>query len=82
VVKVTRFDGSQFYLNADLIELIEETPDTVVTLSTGRKVVVREPAQTVVERVIQYRRQIHAGLDLDGPAGPPPVQLPDVGSKE
>ena len=81
MVRVTRFDGSQFYLNADLIELIEETPDTVVTLSTGRKVVVREPARTVVEHVIEYRRQIHAGLDVNGSAGPP-ARRQDVGSKE
>lgn len=60
MVKVTRFDGSQFYVNAEIIESIEETPDTVLTLTTHRKVVVRESAQAVVEQIIQYRRQIHA----------------------
>jgi flagellar protein FlbD len=58
VILVTRLNGSQFYINAELIQVIESTPDTVISLVNGVKVIVHEPAQVVVERVINYRRQV------------------------
>jgi len=61
VITVTRFDGSQLIVNGDLIEFIEATPDTVLSLTTGRKVVVRETPQAVVEAVIAYRRRCLQG---------------------
>ena len=64
MVRVTRLDGSEIVVNADLIETLEATPDTVVTLSTGRRLVVREPVEEVIERVTAYRRR------LGGPAAP------------
>jgi len=45
-------------LNAELIEYIEATPDTIVALTTGNRYMVQEPVDTVVERVINYRKQI------------------------
>lgn len=60
MVKVTRFDGSELYVNADLVEFIEATPDTVMTLTTHRKIVVREPAEQVVSQIIAYQRQVRA----------------------
>lgn len=70
MVRVTRLDGSEIVVNADLIETLEATPDTVVTLSTGRRLVVREPVDEVIERVIAYRRRV-AGWAVwpGGPAG-------------
>jgi flagellar protein FlbD len=61
VVKVTRLDGSQFYVNADMIEAIEATPDTVLSLTTQHKLIVRDSPDEVVERVIAYQRRVHAG---------------------
>lgn len=58
MVTVTRLDGSVIVLNADLIESIETVPDTVITLVSHRKVVVREPAALVVERVLAYQRAV------------------------
>ncbi|WP_294083871.1 flagellar FlbD family protein [Sphaerobacter sp.] len=58
MVTVTRLDGSVVVLNADLIESIEAVPDTVITLVNHRKVVVREPAEVVVERVLAYQRAV------------------------
>jgi flagellar protein FlbD len=49
-------------LNSDLIEHIEITPDTVITLTTGQKIVVLEPAGDVVDRVVAYRRSIYQGV--------------------
>ena len=62
MIKVTRFNLTELILNADLIEYIEQTPDTVITMITGRKVLVREPADEVRQRVIAYRREAGALL--------------------
>ena len=52
MILVTRINKvTRFYLNEDLIEYIEETPDTIVTMSTGMKVAVMEPAIEVVEMI-------------------------------
>ncbi|MCS6801702.1 MAG: flagellar FlbD family protein [Chloroflexota bacterium] len=59
MIKLTRLDGSHIYVNAELIEFLEETPDTVVSLTTGRKLVVRETADDVSERIIALERRIH-----------------------
>lgn len=66
MVRVTRLDGSEIVVNADLIETLEATPDTVVTLSTGRRLVVREPVEEVIERVIAYRRRVAGWAVLPG----------------
>ena len=58
MVRVTRLDGRELVVNAELIELLEATPDTVITLSTGRRLVVRESVAEVVRRVVAYRRRV------------------------
>ncbi|MCF7935521.1 MAG: flagellar FlbD family protein [Synergistales bacterium] len=51
MIEVTRFDGSTFYLNVDLVETVEATPDTVILLSNGHRYVVREQMRVVVDRI-------------------------------
>ncbi len=58
MIKVTRLNGKEFVLNAELIQFLEETPDTVVTLLNHEKVVVKESVDEVVRRVIEYARGI------------------------
>ena len=58
MVKVTKFSGVEVALNADLIETIEATPDTVIALTNGRKVMVKETVEEIVERVIEYKKRI------------------------
>lgn len=58
MIVVTRLNGEPLVLNAELIELVERTPDTVVTLTTGRKLLVREPVEEIVRRVLDYKRRI------------------------
>lgn len=58
MINVTRLNGDEFIVNADMIEFIEETPDTVISLITGRKVVVKEKKEEVIEKVIEYKRKI------------------------
>ena len=62
MIKVTRLNNKEFCLNAELIETAEETPDTIVTLSNGRKHIVREKVDVVIERVIAYKRQVLSPL--------------------
>ncbi len=58
MIDVTRMNGKQFTLNSDLIETIEETPDTVLTLTTGKKIIVKESRQEVKNLVKLYRKEI------------------------
>ncbi len=60
MVPVTRLNGSQFYVSAEMIKFIEARPDTVITLTDGEKLVVRETPAVVVQAIIAYRRQIYA----------------------
>lgn len=60
MIKLTKFKthDHDFVLNAELIETVEETPDTVVTLTNGKKLIVAESMDEVVRRVMDYRRSI------------------------
>lgn len=58
MIRLTRFDGKQFTLNAEFIMLVEETPDTVISLTSGQKFVVKESEQEIVTRVIEYKRKL------------------------
>lgn len=60
MISLTRLDGKPFVLNADLIQFLETTPDTVITLLNHEKVIVREPVEEVVRRAIEYARSIRA----------------------
>ena len=61
MIPVTRLDGTEIFLNADLIESIEATPDTLVCLANGSKLVVRETPAEIVDRVFAFRRGLLAG---------------------
>lgn len=58
MIKVTRFNGSQFVLNSELIETIEETPDTIITTTNGKKFVVKENIEEIIEKVVKYKSKI------------------------
>jgi flagellar protein FlbD len=58
VIRLKRLNGSQFILNCDLIKTIEETPDTLVTLTSGEKFMVQEPVDEVVGAVTEYRQKL------------------------
>jgi flagellar protein FlbD len=59
MIKVTRLDGRQLVVNAELIELIESTPDTILSLTNEHKLIVRESLDDVVERVVAYRQRVY-----------------------
>ena len=60
MIEVTEINGIKVLVNADLIELVEETPDTVLTLTTGKKIIVKESRQEIKNLVILYRKDIFA----------------------
>ena len=64
MIEVTRLKGKKMTINAELIETVEETPDTVITPTNGKKFVVSESAEEVTSLVIDYKRKIFA-LFLD-----------------
>ncbi len=58
MIKLTRLNGEQFILNAELIRFVETRPDTYITLTTDDRLVVREGMDEVVARAIDYARRI------------------------
>ncbi len=58
MIRLTRLNHLPLVLNCDLIEHIEVTPDTVITLTTGQIVRVREDADEIIRRIVEYRRRI------------------------
>lgn len=59
MINVTRLNGKKFVINCELIEFIEETPDTVITFTTGTKVIVRESADELVKKIKKYKKEIY-----------------------
>ena len=60
MIEVTKINGVRVLVNPDLIELVEETPDTVLTLTTGKKIIVKESRQDVKNLVKLARKEIFA----------------------
>lgn len=58
MIELTRLNKQPLILNSDLIEFIENTPDTVITLVTGEKVIVSESAEEILDRIILFRRRL------------------------
>jgi flagellar protein FlbD len=58
MIKVTRLNGREFFINPHQIENIESTPDTVITLVSGPKYIVKEDIETIISRIMEYRRKI------------------------
>jgi len=62
VIRLTRLNSHALTVNSDLIKFVENAPDTMLTLTNGEKIVVRESADEVVRKVIEFRRSVLAGL--------------------
>lgn len=58
MIRLTKFDGTLMMLNAEWIQCVEETPDTVITLTTGAKILVQEKAQDVADAFEAYKKRI------------------------
>lgn len=65
MIVLTKINNAQMTVNSDLIQYIEETPDTVITMTTGDKVVVRETMVEIIKKVVHYRRLINGLVELE-----------------
>ncbi len=73
MIALTQLNGDAIVVNAELIALVEARPDTMLTLTSGQRLTVREPVDEVVERAAQYRRRVLtplAGLAMKKGDGP------------
>jgi flagellar protein FlbD len=64
MIALSRLNKEQFVLNAEYIETIEETPDTVITLTNGKKMMVKDRLDDVVKRVIEYHRLCNQSIQV------------------
>ena len=67
MIEVTQLNGRTLVVNSDLIETIEAAPDTIITMTTKRKLLVKDPIPDVVAAVVDYRRRI-SRPDPDSPS--------------
>ena len=58
MIEITKLNGAKMLVNTSLIETVEETPDTVITLTSGKKIIVKESRQEVKNLVKSYKRDI------------------------
>lgn len=65
MITLTRLNGQPFVVNVDLVRTIEERPDTTITLTTGDRILVKEPMVEVIERAIEYGRRLRTLLPPD-----------------
>ena len=63
MVKLSRINGAEVTVNAELIETVEATPDTIVSLTTGKKLMVVESVDQVIDKVMAYRRSLWAVIN-------------------
>jgi uncharacterized protein YlzI (FlbEa/FlbD family) len=65
MIQLTRLNGHPLIVNSDLIKMIENAPDTVISLVNGEKIVVRETGEQILERIVQFRRRVLDGLEMN-----------------
>lgn len=68
MIKLTQLNGRPIVVNADLIEFVESAPDTIISLTTGKKILVKESDEEVIRRAASFRRLCHAAEPSPAPA--------------
>jgi flagellar protein FlbD len=69
VIQQTRLNGQPIMVNADLIESVEPTPDTVITLVSGNKLIVRDSMDDIERRIVAFKRKIYGPPDPSTSSG-------------
>ena len=65
MILLTKINNAQVAVNCDMIQHVEETPDTVITLGNGDKVVVKERMSEIIEKIVEYRRRIRRLVETE-----------------
>ena len=82
MIKLTRLNNQPLAVNSDLIKFVEQAPDTVITLVTGEKLLVRESADDVLELIVGFRRSILEGLATPWESANSPPRTPVPGDHD
>jgi flagellar protein FlbD len=85
MIRLTRLNNQPLTVNSDLIKFVEQSPDTLITLVSGEKIVVGESAEEVLARIIEFRRSVLQGLSLawDSSSSHTPLpERPEAGKRE
>jgi flagellar protein FlbD len=85
MIRLTRLNNQSLTVNSDLIKFVEQSPDTLITLVTGEKIVVRESSDEVLARIIEFRRSVLQGLSFGWDSSSSHTSLPEhpqVGKRE
>jgi flagellar protein FlbD len=83
MIQLTRLNQKPLTVNSDLIKFVENTPDTVITLVSGEKFVVLENPETIVRRVVEFRRSLLEGLPFNAlSASEPSLHVQPSGHSE
>ena len=65
MIRVHRLNDQEFLINCELIEFVEETPNTVISMVSGRKIVVAETSEQIVRLIIEHKRKIFSGISIE-----------------
>jgi len=60
MIKLNKLNGAEIVVNAELIESVESTPDTVINLATGNRFLVKNGVQDVIDKVVEYKKKVYA----------------------
>ena len=65
MIRVIRINGHEFVVNAEMIEFVESTPDTIITMSDGKKIIVKDSVEEVIEKMIEYKQRCYSKLVIE-----------------
>jgi uncharacterized protein YlzI (FlbEa/FlbD family) len=85
MIQLTRLNNQPLMVNSDLIKFVEKAPDTVLTLMNGEKIIVRESAEAVLEKIIAFRQSVMSGAIVQTPMpslADPTAPVPPDASEE
>lgn len=64
MIEVSKLSGEKFFVNAETIDFMESTPDTVLTLASGKKILVLEPPDVIIDRIIAFKQLIYLNMPM------------------
>ncbi len=70
MIRLTQINGEEITVNTDLIETVERAHDTIITLTTTRRIRVQEEIEAIIDKVVEYQRRIHSPNLTAGSSGP------------
>ncbi|HPY96335.1 MAG TPA: flagellar FlbD family protein [Candidatus Cloacimonadota bacterium] len=64
MIRLTKINGQEIYINNDLMEFIESTPDTIISLTTGKKLIVKETIEEVIDKIVEFKNRTFKNWDM------------------